>query len=484
MAHPLYILLLIVSYFGILIWISSKRKRSDNFHFFTGGRNAQWWMISIGMIGASLSGVTFISIPGWVKTQQMAYMQMVFGYLVGYALIASVLLPLYYRIRLISIYQYLDERFGKVGYKTGAAFFIFSRLFGAGFRLYLVALILHTLVFEPFGFPFWLTVSISIVMIYLYTFKGGIGTVIYTDVVQTVFMIGTLITAMYFLWQQLKGETEGGLFQFITSNSMSKIWHFENFLSDGKHFIKQFLSGVFIAFTMTGLDQDMMQKNLACRSLPEAQKNMMVFSFLLIPVNLLFLSLGVLLYEWAERFGIDAAGDELFAAVAFSPNAPVILGILFIVGIIAAAYSSADSALTALTTSFTVDVLGISLQENERNRRIRKLTHFGFSVALLLLIVVFRYFVSQSVINEIFTVAGFTYGPLLGLYAVGMFTKWNVRDRYIPIIALLAPAFTYRLKTNSHEWFGYTFSYELIVINGFMMALGLWLIRKKNFSHD
>lgn len=433
-------------------------------------------MISVGMIGASLSGVTFISIPGWVMTQNMAYMQMVFGYLVGYGVIAYVLLPLYYRLRLISIYEYLRNRYGNFGYKTGASFFIISRLFGAGFRLYLVALILHTLVFEYFDWPFWGTVSLCIFMIYVYTRKGGIGTIIYTDVVQTLFMLGALVAAVIFIWRNLE-ITDTSLPAYLIENPLSKIWHLGDFLTDGRHFVKQFLGGVFIAITMTGLDQDMMQKNLACRNLKDAQKNMMLFSVLLIPVNFVFLSLGVLLYQWAGLHGVDAVGDRLFAAVAFSPEAPQVLGILFILGVIAAAYSSADSALTALTTSFTVDILGMELSENQRTKRIRILTHLGMSAAMLVLIVVFRYFVSESVINEIFTIAGFTYGPLLGLFAVGMFTNWRVNDRFIPLVAIAAPVITYFLKKNSLAWFGYTFSFELIIINGALMVIGLWLLR-------
>ncbi|GCD76782.1 sodium/iodide co-transporter [Thermaurantimonas aggregans] len=476
MSLPYFILTLILGYFSLLFVISRKKSRGDNFFFFTGGRNAHWLMISVGMIGASLSGVTFISIPGWVKTQNMAYMQMVLGYLAGYAIIATILLPLYYRLQLISIYQYLKVRFGPVGYKTGASFFILSRLFGAGFRLYLVALILHTLVFEHFGWPFWATVSLSIGMIYLYTQRGGIGTIIYTDVVQTVFMLGALIATVTFIWRDFNMSDES-LFGYIYSNPLSKVWFFDHFLSDGRHFVKQFLGGMFIAITMTGLDQDMMQKNLACRNLKDAQKNMMLFSVMLLPVNLIFLSLGVLLYDWAALHGIEATGDRLFAAVAFSPDAPQILGILFILGVIAAAYSSADSALTALTTSFTVDILGLELIENQRTRRIRILTHLAMSAAMLILIVIFKYFVSESVINEIFTIAGFTYGPLLGLYVVGMFTRWQVNDRWIPIAAIAGPLLTYLLKKNSLVWFGYTFSFELILINGALVIFGLWLLR-------
>lgn len=477
--HTSYlILILIVSYFALLYTVSVFRKKSDNFNFFTGGRNAHWLMISVGMIGASLSGVTFISIPGWVRSQNMAYMQMVIGYLVGYAVIAFVLLPMYYRFRLISIYQYLNDRFGVFGYKTGASFFILSRLFGAGFRLYLVAIVLHTLVFGFFDWPFWATVLLSIAMIYVYTQRGGIGTIIYTDVIQTVFMLSALTAAIYFLWKDLGGHQDS-IIQYLYQHPRSRIWHSDHFLTDGRHFVKQFLGGVFIAITMTGLDQDMMQKNLACRNLRDAQKNMMVFSLMLIPVNLVFLSLGILLYDWSEMYGIDAVGDQLFPTVAFSPQAPAVLGILFILGVIAAAYSSADSALTALTTSFTVDILGMKLTDTAENRRLRRLTHVLMALLMFLLIIVFNYFVSESVINEIFTIAGYTYGPLLGLFAVGMFTTWKVQDKWIPAIALLAPAITYILKMNSQKWFGYTFSFELIVINGLLMIFGLWALRKK-----
>lgn len=479
MQIPYFILALIIGYFALLYTVSVFRKKSDNFNFFTGGRNAHWLMISIGMIGASLSGVTFISIPGWVKSQNMAYMQMVIGYLFGYAVIAFVLLPMYYRFRLISIYQYLNNRFGVYGYKTGASFFILSRLFGAGFRLYLVAIVIHSLVFEFFGWPFWGTVLLSIAMIYVYTQRGGIGTIIYTDVIQTVFMLGALVAAVFFLWKDLR-EYQSDIFHYIESHPLSRIWHTDSFLTDGKHFVKQFLGGVFIAITMTGLDQDMMQKNLACRSLSDAQKNMLLFSMLLIPVNLVFLSLGILLYDWAEMHGIDAVGDQLFPAVAFSSEAPAVLGVLFILGVIAAAYSSADSALTALTTSFTVDLLGMEMTDTDRNRRMRRITHLSMAALMFLLIVAFKYFVSESVINEIFTIAGFTYGPLLGLFVVGMFTNWKIRDNRIPIIALFAPTITYILKTNSQYWFGYTFSFELIIINGFLMILGLWIFQKKD----
>ena len=464
--EPGYILLLMAAYFGLLVLVARlSTGSSDNKTFFTGNRQSPWYVVSFGMIGASLSGVTFISVPGWVESQGFAYLQMVLGYVVGYALIAFVLLPLYYRENTTTIYGFLQSRYGRSAHATGAWFFILSRWVGASFRLYLVAAVLQRLVFDPLGLPFWLTVLLTLALIWLYTYRGGIRSVIFTDTLQTIAMLGALILSIYFIQSALTPEDLA-----TWSNKVdTRIFFFD--VADGRNFWKQFLGGIFITLAMTGLDQDMMQKNLTCRTLKESQRNMMTLAVVLIAVNFAFLLLGSDLSLYAMSHGIDAHGDALFPEVAVSAGLPTIVGVLFILGLIAAAYSSADSALTALTTSFCVDILGVESKSDAEATRTRRLVHVGMTLAVAALIVCARPFVDASIIKNIFTAAGYTYGPLLGLFAYGLIsTQRPAHTGWIPAAAIASPLLTYVLSIWVPAALGYTFGFELILVNGALMT--------------
>ena len=472
------IILLIAAYFGVLILISYfTGKKSGNDAFFKGNKQSPWYVVAFGMIGASLSGVTFISVPGWIEASKFSYMQVVFGYMLGYLVIGTVLLPLYYKMNLTSIYTYLEERFGNYAYKTGASFFLLSRVVGASFRLYLVANVLQLILFDDLGIQFWQTVSITVALIWLYTFKSGIKTIVWTDTLQTLFMLIAVGVAIYFVSSEmdLGGQS---IFAFVNDSELSKMFFFED-IKSGDYFWKQFISGAFIAIVMTGLDQDMMQKNLTCRSLKDAQKNMFWFTLVLTIVNFVFLSLGLLLTVYAQQNGIDAHKDDLFPVLAKNHLGFGVF-VFFLLGLIAAAYSSADSALTSLTTSFSIDILDIEKKHSaEKQVKIRKRIHILISLLLILVIVAFKYIIKdESVISKLFVFAGYTYGPLLGLYAFGLFIKWNVKDKFIPIIAILSPILSYIISVNSLKWFGFEFGFFILILNGFLTFLGLILIRR------
>ena len=476
--------LLIVSYFALLLvisWITGRR--ATNAGFFLGNKRSPWYVVAFGMIGASLSGVTFISVPGWVAESQFAYMQMVLGYLLGYAVIANILMPLYYKLNLTSIYTYLENRFGKSSYKTGASFFLLSRTIGAAFRLYLMATVLQITIFESWGIPFWVTVVTTVLLIWLYTFRGGIKTIIWTDTLQTLFMLLSVILTVIFISKALNLNFNG-LFKTIRDSGYSKVFFFHDW-QDTRFFWKQFLAGAFITIVMTGLDQDMMQKNLSCRNIGEAKKNMYWFSVILVPVNLLFLSLGVLLYLYATQKGlaIPERADELFPVIATQAGLPPIVAMVFMLGLIAAAYSSADSALTALTTSFTVAILNTRSKDEKSLKQTRMIVHIAVSSLLVALILIFREINNQSVISSLFTAAGYTYGPLLGMYAFGLFTRWKVNDQWVPVIAVASPVISYIFSINATEWFnGYQFGFEILILNGLITFLGLLIIRMKKSS--
>lgn len=479
--HPYQILLLIAGYFGLLILVSVlTNKGGTNAEFFKANRQSPWYLVAFGMIGASLSGVTFISIPGTVADQGFSYFQVVLGYTLGYAVIGLVLLPLYYRLNLTSIYTYLDTRFGNYSYKTGASFFLLSRVVGSAFRLFLVANVLQLIVFDAMGVPFYITVTLTIFLIWLYTFKSGINTIVWTDTLQTLFMLTALGITIYYISADL-GISPTGIMGYIADSEMSKMFFFDDWKSRD-YFFKQFISGAFIAIVMTGLDQDMMQKNLTCRNIGDAQKNMFWFTIILTIANFMFLALGLLLTDYAELIGIDASKDDLFPAIATSGELGVGVAILFILGLIAAAYSSADSALTALTTSFSIDILDIEKRYDERKQvRIRKQIHVGVSVLLILVMLIFKYAIEdKSVINKLFEFAGYTYGPLLALYAFGLFTKWQVRDKLVPWIAIASPILSYIISINSLAWFGFEFGFFILILNGFLTFLGLILIRRQH----
>ncbi|WP_313114566.1 sodium:solute symporter [Aequorivita sediminis] len=479
--QPLHILLLIIGYFLALIFISYlTNKGGSNADFFKAGKQSPWYLVAFGMIGASLSGVTFISVPGWVEASKFSYFQVVLGYIVGYAVIGTILLPLYYRLNLTSIYTYLEGRFGNASYKTGASFFLLSRVVGASFRLYLVAVVLQSLIFDDMNIPFWVTVTITILLIWLYTFKSGIKTIVWTDTLQTLFMLIAVGVAVYYVATDL-GLSGSSIFTFVAESEMSQIFFFDDWRS-GDHFVKQFISGAFIAIVMTGLDQDMMQKNLTCRNLEDAQKNMFWFTIVLTIVNFVFLTLGLLLTVYAEQNGIDAHKDQLFSTLAAQESVfGMGVAVLFILGLIAAAYSSADSALTALTTSFSIDILDIEKRYDEKKQiKMRKLIHILFSLLLIFVIIIFKYVIADdSVISKLFVFAGYTYGPLLGLYAYGLFTKWDVKDKFVPLIAISTPFIGYGISYLSSLYLNFEFGFFILILNGVLTFLGLILIRSQ-----
>jgi SSS family transporter len=477
--NPLLVLLFIGLYFGVLIAIARlTANKGDNASFFLGNRRSPWPVVAFGMVGASLSGVTFISVPGWVATSQFSYFQMVLGYVPGYLVVAFVLLPLYYRLNLTSIYTYLEGRFGPNTYKTGAWFFLVSRMIGSAFRLYLVAIVLQTQVFDRMGVevPFAATVLLTIALIWLYTARGGIKTIIWTDMLQTAFMLIAVGISVYAIARAL-GLDVTGVWQTVESGPYSRIFFLDD-PNDERFFLKQFLAGMFITITMTGLDQDMMQKNLSCRNLRDAQKNMLSFTVVLVGVNLLFLSLGALLYTYGteQSIRLPDAGDQVFPMLAMDGYLGAGVGVLFVLGLIAAAYSSADSALTALTTSFSVDIMGVQHRDERAARRLRRRVHIGVSLVMVVVILVFKAVNNESVIKQIFTVAGYTYGPLLGLYTWGLFTKKPVRDRLVPVVAVLSPLLSWAFAKWAPVWFGgYKVGFELLLINAAITIVGLWV---------
>lgn len=479
---PLFIFLCFLGYTLMLFavtWITSRR--STNATFFIGNKASPWYIVAYGMIGASMSGVTFMSVPGWVGKTEFTYMVVVLGYVVGYAVIATVLLPLYYRLNLTSIYSYLEQRFGFWSYKTGAFFFLLSRVIGASFRMFLVVNVLQIFIFDAWGIPFGATVGIFILLIILYTFKGGIRTIIWTDTLQTTFMLAAVVITVI----TIAGELHSSVDQLITTVANSNltkmfVWDW----TERSFFVKQFFSGMFITIVMTGLDQEMMQKNLSCKNLRDAQKNMFSFSFVGIFVNLLILFLGATLYIFVQSKGISLPerSDDLFPIIALRYLGPM-AGLVFMIGLISAAYPSADGALTSLTTSFSIDFLGLNKRTDiteKQKIRIRYVVHICTAIVLLGVIILFRAINDQAVIDKLFTVAGYTYGPLLGLYSFGLFTKNKLKDKWVPLVAILSPIICFILSENSVHWMnGYKFGFELLILNGIITYLGLLLIRKK-----
>ncbi|MCX6272856.1 MAG: sodium:solute symporter [Bacteroidetes bacterium] len=461
-------------------WFTSRR--STNATFFIGNKASPWFVVAYGMIGASLSGVTFMSVPGWVGTTQFSYMMVVFGYLVGYFVIATVLLPLYYKLNLTSIYSYLEQRFGFWSYKTGAFFFLVSRIIGASFRMFLVVNVLQIFIFDAWGIPFTVTVGIFILLILLYTFKGGIRTIIWTDTLQTTFMLIAVLLTVYLISRDLH-FTISGLIDKVASSDLTRmlVWDW----TDKRFFIKQFFSGMFITIVMTGLDQEMMQKNLSCKNLRDAQKNMFTFSFILMFVNFLILFLGAVLFIYVQSKGIQLPGrsDDLFPVIALRYLSPL-AGLVFMIGLISAAYPSADGALTSLTTSFSIDILNMNKRQDltEKEKiRMRYIVHACMAVVLLGVIVVFRAINDRAVIDKLFTIAGYTYGPLLGLYSFGLFTHYQLKDRFVPYVALISPILCYFLSEYSTLLLGgYKFGFELLIVNGLLTFTGLFLLRKQS----
>ncbi|MEI6765630.1 MAG: sodium:solute symporter [Bacteroidota bacterium] len=479
---PTLILICFLLYTAMLFvvtWFTSRKANSEG--FYRGNKRSPWFVIAYGMIGASLSGVTFMSVPGYVGGTQFSYLMVVFGYLFGYFIIANVLLPLYYRLNLTSIYSYLEQRFGFFTYKTGAFFFLLSRTIGASLRMFLVVFVLQRFVFDALGVPFWATVVIFITLIILYTLKGGIKTIIWTDMLQTTFMLLAVGLSIILITRRMDmsfASLAGNIFHSDYSKVIVTDW------ASRSNWLKQFFSGMFITIVMTGLDQEMMQKNLSCRNLKDAKKNMISFSFVLVFVNFMFLFLGAALFMYAQNSGIalPAQSDELFPMIAIQYLGPI-AGLVFVIGLISAAYPSADGALTALTTSFCIDFL--SLPKNEKlsekqKTNIRYVVHLSFALLLLLCIILFSFIYDRALIDKLFTIAGYTYGPLLGLYSFGLFTKYNVRDKWVPLVAVLSPVICYIVSMNSERWLGgYKFGFELLILNGMLTFAGLLILKKK-----
>lgn len=480
------IFIIIASYFALLILISFfTGKSNDNDTFFKGNKQSPWYLVAFGMIGASLSGVTFISIPGSVGNDMMSYMQIVLGYFIGYLIIAFVLLPLYYRLNLTSIYGYLQQRFGNFSYRTGAFYFLISRIAGSSIRLLLVANVLYEFVFKEWGVNFEITVIISILLIWVYTFRGGIKTVVWTDTLQTLFMLVAVGLTIAFISSELDLNFRGAV-SAVAESSFSKMFYFDDWKA-GNYFWKHLVGGMLITVCMTGLDQDMMQKNLTCKNIGEARKNMLWFSAVLVIVNLFFLFLGALFFVYAEAKGISFpiaengkyVADQIYPLFALKMNMGVVVGAVFTLGLIAAAYSSADGTLTALTTTVFMDFMNNDNKTEQQKVRTRKIIHILVSIAVLLTVIVFKYRLTSSAISQVLFVATLTYGPLLGMFAFGIITKHQVMDKFIPLICILSPIISYFVSIYSKDiFFGYQVGYELLAINGGLTYLGMWLVRK------
>lgn len=488
---PSTILILILIYFGILFFISHVMSKNDsgNDAFFKANKNSKWYLVAFGMIGTALSGVTFISVPGQVGDPniQFKYFQFILGNAIGFVIIAKILLPLYYRMNLTSIYGYIEQRLGTVSYKTAAIIFLISRTIGSSARLYLVVLVLQRYVFDAFQVPFWATVMISLGLIFAYTYRGGLKTIIITDTLQTLFLVTSVLLTIIFICNSLDLSLVQA-FETVKQSNYSKIFFWEDALK-GTHFVKQILGGIFVTIAMVGLDQDLMQKNLSCKNIQEAQKNMFTFTGIFVVINLFFLSVGALLYLYADKNGIAipmvndvARTDLLFPEIAFH-HLSIIPAIVFLLGLTAATFATTDSALTALTTSFCVDFLGMDKTENQNKTnqvKTRHLVHISFSVLMLLVILWINFYNNTSVVSLIFKIAALTYGPLLGLYAFGLFVKTKtVKENFVPLICVLAPTITFFISTYSKELFGnYEFAEELIILNGLLTFIGLFLISK------
>ena len=476
---PALFLSVILVYFLVLLGVAYYTSRNaTNDSFYIGNKSSHWALVAFGMIGTSLSGVTFVSVPGTVELAKFRYFQVVIGYFLGYFVVAFVLLPLYYKLQLTSIYNYLGERFGLVSYKTGALFFIISRTLGATLRLYLVINVLQLFVLNQLGISFELTTLIILAMILLYTFKGGVKTIVWTDTLQTFFMLLALVVCVFYIIGDL------GLNLSQTLSSLANSGHMDMFnmdVNDKRFFLKQIIGGAFITIAMTGLDQEMMQKNISVKTLGGAQKNMVLFSSVMVLVNFLFLLLGGVLYLFATSKGILVKGDDLFPTIALD-FMPVWVSLIFIIGLISALFPSADGAITALTSSFCIDIIGLKRQKGiteEQQAKTRKIVHLSFAVVFLLLVFYFKMLNNKSIINILLDIAGYTYGPLLGLFAFGILTKRKLVDKWSIIPCFLAPILCLLLDYAQPFLFGnFRIGQELLIINGLLTFIGLWVISR------
>ena len=468
------IIVTILAYFCILLVFSRfTSRRATNSTFYRADRRSPWYMVAFGMIGASISGITFVSVPGMAVKTGMTYLQMCFGFIFGYLIVAFVLLPVYYRLNLTTIYTYLQTRLGRRAYKTGSSFFLLSKLIGAAVRFYVVCIILQRFVLDQLGIPFLVTVVFMVGLIWLYTRKGGIKTLVWTDSFQTLCMFLALILIIFHVMTALHLNLNQAV-TAIANDSHSRVFIWQDWASK-QNFWKMFLSGIFIVIVMTGLDQDMMQKNLTCKSLREAQKDMCSYGLAFVPANLLFLSLGILLMMLSHREGIaiPCATDDLLPMFAATGSLGSLVIVLFTIGIVAASFSSADSAMTALTTTWCVDIM-----EKKDDEKLRKRTHLGFALLFVVFILAFKALNSTSVIDAIYIICSYTYGPLLGLFTFGLFTRWQVKDRCVPYIAIISPVICFAIETITRQTTGYEFGYELLMVNGLLTFVGLYLCRK------
>ncbi len=476
------VIVIMAVYFGLLLIISHLTSRNqDNNAFFRGNRQSPWWLVAFGMIGTSISGVSVVSVPGMVRDMNMSYLQMCLGFVPGYLLVAYVLLPVYYKLRLTSIYDYLNTRFGRTSHKTGASFFLISKLCGAAARLFMACLVLQKFVFDPFGIPFEVTAISTLVLTWAYTQKSGVKTLVWTDALQTLALITAVVTILVTVSSAMDLDFMG-IVNFVSNSPHGRIFVFDDWRS-GQFFWKEFVAGIFIVIVMTGLDQDMMQKNLSCKNLRDAQKDMTAYGLAFLPMNLLFLSLGVLLYGFCAQNGIATPEktDDLLPMLASGGYLGTIVPIMFIIGIIAAAFSSADSALTALTTSFCIDILGVESGKSDDRSAVkaRRYVHAGVTAVFILFILAFKALNSTSVIDAVYIMASYTYGPLLGLFAFGMFTKRNPWDKFVPWIAVASPLICYAAEALMSKFTSYHFGYELLLLNGGLTFFGLYLISRR-----
>ena len=480
---PLAVILTMLGWFVLIFGVSLLASRGvrNSGDFFNGGRKAPWWVVAIAMIGAPMSGVTYVSVPGMVGTDgaAMSYMQMVAGFLVGYIIIAFVLIPVFYRKNMVSIYQYLEDRFGSAPHKTGAWFFFISKLLGASVRLFVVCITLQLMVFGPLGLPFIVNALVCMVIVLAYTFRGGMKSVLWTDTLKTVCMTVTIVLTIVLIAKDL-GLDASGTVETIKGNGMSRIFFFDD-PNHPRFFWKQFLSGVFTVIAMTGLDQDLMQRTLSSRNASESRKNMIIGGVMQVPVVFMFLCLGVLLYTYAAQRGISESGDLIFPAVATGGSLPSFVGVLFVLGLVSCAFSAGGSALTALTTSFTADIIGTDGKSEETITSIRKKVHLVIAALMVLCIWAFYLLNTKSAIDAVYKLASYTYGPILGMFAFGLCCKRKVREKWVPLVAVLAPILSFVLQAHSEQWFGgYRFSYELILVNALLTVAGMCLlIRKK-----
>ena len=468
---------------GISRVASSKGSNAD---FFSGGRSQKWWVVAIAMIGSCMSGVTFVSVPGMAGVSGFGYLQMCLGFVAGYAVIAFVLTPLYYRLGAVSIYQYLEQRFGLASYRTGAWFFFISKMLGASVRLFLVCLVLQMLLFDPLGLPFWVNAVINVAIVLLFTWRGGVKSVIWTDVLKTVVMVSAVVLAIVFIARSLEIHS---ISRLIRDSDLSRVFFFDD-VNHPQFFWKQFLGGFLVVIATTGMDQDLMQRSLACKNFRDAQKNLMVSSLLQVVVIFLFLCLGVLLYTFAASEGITETGDKLFPAVATGGGLPAVVGILFVLGLVSCAYGAGGSALTALTTSFTVDILSVKGRSEDQVRRLRRTVHPVMAVLMAATIVIFSLLNNTSAIDAVYRLASYTYGPILGMFLFGILTKRSFNrapggDRLVPLVAVAAPLLCLVLDLNSERWFaGYHFSYELLLLNSALTFAGLLAVSRPGRLHN